>query len=68
MSVIYDPESDTLTILFSDTLVEESDEIKPGTILDFDTRGSLVSMEILNASASIKSPSQMDYRVAKQVA
>lgn len=39
MSVIYDSETDTLTILFSDTLVEESDEIKPGTILDLTPMG-----------------------------
>ena len=64
MSVIYDPETDTLTILFSDTLVEESDEVKPGTILDFDTDGNIVSMEILNASQHVKTPSQIEYRVA----
>ncbi len=64
MSVIYDPETDTLTILFSDTLVDESDEVKPGTILDFDTDGNIVSMEILNASQYVKTPSQIEYRVA----
>lgn len=67
MSVIYDSETDTLTILFSDTLVEESDEIKPGTILDFDTNGNIVSMEILHASQHIKMPSQIDYRVVPLV-
>lgn len=64
MRVIFDPETDTLTILFSDALVEESDEVKPGTILDFDAAGNLVSMEILNASKHVKTPSQIDYRVA----
>jgi uncharacterized protein YuzE len=64
MSVIYDTETDTLTILFSDALVEESDEVKPGTILDFDASGNIVSMEILNASQHVKMPSQIEYRVA----
>lgn len=64
MSVTYDPETDTLTIILSDAQVEESDEIKQGTILDFDAQGNIVSMEILHASERVKSPSQIEYRVA----
>lgn len=64
MSVIFDPETDTLTIILSDKQVVESDEIKPGTILDFDQEGNVVSVEILTASQRVKTPSQIDYRVA----
>ena len=36
MKVVYDAEVDVLRILFSDAAIEESDEDKPGTILDYE--------------------------------
>ena len=64
MRIIYDRETDTLTIIFADTPVAESDEDKPGIILDYDATGNLVSMEILDASRRVKAPSQIEYQVA----
>ena len=64
MKVIYDRETDTLTIIFSDVPAMESDEDKPGVILDYDAQGNLVSLEILDASRRIKAPSHIDYEVA----
>ena len=64
MKVTYDRETDTLTIIFSDAPVIESDEEKPGTILDFDASGNLVSLEILDASRRVKYPTQIEYQVA----
>lgn len=64
MKVIYDRETDTLTIILSDMPVVESDEDKPGVILDYDAQGNLVSLEILDASHRVKSPSHIDYQVA----
>jgi len=64
MRIIYDRETDTVTIIFADTPVAESDEDKPGVILDYDAAGNLVSMEILDASRRVKAPSQIEYQVA----
>ncbi len=64
MQVIYDQETDTLTIILLDVPVMESDEDKPGVILDYDALGNLVSLEILDASRRVKAPSQIDYQVA----
>ncbi len=64
MKVIYDRETDTLTIIFAETPVAESDEDKPGVILDYDDKGNLVSLEILDASRRVNVPSKIEYQVS----
>ena len=56
MKVTYDKAADILTLLLRDTPVAESDEDKPGVILDYDDEGNLVSIEILDASARVTDP------------
>lgn len=63
MKIIYDSQTDTLTVIFTDTPVAESDEDKPGVILDYDASGNLVALEILNASQRVKGPLQLEYEV-----
>ena len=63
MKVRYDRETDSLTIIFSNAPVAESDEDKPGTILDYDAMGNLVSLEILDASQRVGLPTQIEYQV-----
>ena len=63
MKVTYDPEVDVLRILFRDVPIEESDEDKPGVILDYDKDGNLVGMEVLNASQRVENPRSVDYTV-----
>ena len=50
MKVTYDAGTDTLRILLSDSQIAESDEEKPGVVLDYDKRGNVVGIEILDAS------------------
>ena len=64
MKVTYDPEVDALTIVLSDVAVEESDEAKPGVILDYDIEGNIVGLEILNASKRVDNPKAIDYALA----
>jgi uncharacterized protein YuzE len=63
MRVIYDTGTDTLSIILSDQPVAESDEEKPGVILDFDASGNVVSLEILDASKRVDQPTQMVYEL-----
>ncbi len=65
LKVSYDPKTDTLSfILKEDTRVAESDEDKPGIILDYDDRGDLVSMEILDASRRVTEAQKVDFQIA----
>ena len=61
MTLEYDKRTDSLAINFTETEVEETDEIKPGVIVDFDSDGTLVSIEILNASKKISKLDQIVY-------
>ena len=65
MKVTYDPEVDVLRILFSSTPIEESDEDKPGVILDYDRAGNVVGLEILDASDRMENPRAIDYAIAE---
>ena len=61
MKVTYDSEVDVLRLLLSDARIQESDEDKPGVILDYDDAGNVVGLEILNASQRVDNPRAMDY-------
>jgi YD repeat-containing protein len=56
MKVHYDGKTDTLTVIFREASVAESDEDKPSVILDYDAEGNLVSIEVLDASRRIQDP------------
>ena len=64
MKITYDPEVDVMRIIFSNAPIEESDEEKPGIILDFDKGGNVVAMEILDASKRMENPRAVEYAVA----
>lgn len=56
MRVNYDAKTDTLTVVFRDVPVAESDEEKAGIILDYDAAGNIVSIEVLDASRRVEEP------------
>jgi uncharacterized protein YuzE len=64
MKVKYHQDVDVLRICFNDATVEESDEEKPGVILDYDKDGNIVGIEILNASRRMEDPRSLEYAVA----
>ncbi len=61
MKVTYDPEVDVLRILFRDAPIDESDEDKPGIILDYDKDGNIIGLEVLNASKRVENPRGVEY-------
>ncbi len=65
MKVNYDPKTDTLSFLLKENVaVAESDEEKPGVILDYDEGGDLVSLEILDASRRVTEARKIDFQIA----
>jgi uncharacterized protein YuzE len=50
MKTHYDPEADALYVRFAEDKVVESEEVRPGVVLDFDAEGRIVAMEVLDAS------------------
>ena len=68
MRVVYDIQTDTLTIILSEAPVAESDEDRSGIILDYDADGNVVSLEIPNASRRGGEPTQMVYELAGHTA
>lgn len=61
MKTIYDAKTDTLTIELRSGVVAESDEDKPGIILDYDADGNMVSLEILDASRRVDDVGAMHF-------
>ena len=54
MKLNYDQATDTLLIVLSHNPIEETEEIRTGILADIDQSGSLVSLEILNASRKVE--------------
>ena len=40
----------------------ESDEAKPGVVLDYDAAGNLISLEVLDASQRVEEPATVTLR------
>jgi uncharacterized protein YuzE len=64
MKVVYNPKVDVLTITLSNAVIEESDEDKPGVILDYDAVGNLVGLEILDASKRVNNLRELEHVIA----
>lgn len=62
MKATYDARTDTLSIILKpDVAVAESDEDKPGVILDYDADGNLISLEILDASKRVGETRRIEF-------
>ena len=66
MKVSYDPKTDSMTIVLREGVaVAESDEDKPGVILDYDAEGNLLSLEILDASKRIGETRRIEFEMVE---
>jgi uncharacterized protein YuzE len=66
MKVTYDPRTDSLSVILKEGVaVAESDEDKPGVILDYDEHGNLLSLEILDASRRVTDARKIEYETTQ---
>jgi uncharacterized protein YuzE len=64
VKAIYDARTDTLSIVVqANVQIAESDEDKPGVILDYDEDGNLVSLEILDASKRVGETRRIEFEM-----
>ncbi len=64
MKIKFDKEVDVMYIRFSDDEIAETDEQKPGIIIDYNVKQEIVAIEVLNASKNMQSPNSVIYEVA----
>jgi uncharacterized protein YuzE len=64
LKMTYDREVDILRILFNDAPIKESNEQKPGLILDYDKDGNVVGLKPLHASERIQEPDSLQFALA----
>jgi uncharacterized protein YuzE len=55
MRIKVDKESDTLYFRFDESKIVESEEIRPGVVLDYDENDNVVGVEFLNVSTHVSS-------------
>ena len=63
MKVVYDPDKDILQISLVPTPVEETTQIAPGFVLDYDEDGQVVGLELRKASKRVDDPYAIAYQV-----
>jgi uncharacterized protein YuzE len=65
MKINYDSKTDTLSVILNPNVtITESDESKPGVILDYDGSGNLVSLELLDASHRVGETRKIEFETA----
>ena len=64
MKVTYDSDTDTLRILLSDSQIDDSDEERPGIVLDCDKCGDVIGIEILDASRRMENQKALEFVVS----
>jgi uncharacterized protein YuzE len=67
MKVIYDRQTDTLSLILGEGPVSESDEVREGVIIDYDRDGKIVSVEVLDASERVAEPTSVAFEVKEAV-
>lgn len=65
MKVVYDRETDSMIITLREERIKESDEVRPGVIVDFGYDGGIVRFEILQASKVVQNTREIQFAIAE---
>ena len=58
MKFEFDPQADAVYLELTDADVDESKEVQPGIIMDYDAEGRIVGIEVLHVSKRTQLPLQ----------
>jgi len=64
MKATYDRDADALYVRFSDSKIMESEEVRPGLVIDFDAEGRIVSIEMLDARTQLAPEALAEIKIA----
>jgi uncharacterized protein YuzE len=53
MNATYDKEANALYVRLSESAIAETEELRPGLIVDFDKEGRIVGFEVLDARLQV---------------
>jgi len=56
MKLEFDPEADALYLELSPADVDRSEEIRPGVVVDYDSAGEVVGIEVLHVGKRANQP------------
>jgi uncharacterized protein YuzE len=59
MKIEYDPKADAMYIRMRAGTASESDEIRPGLVIDFDADGKVLGIEMLDVSLRTDNPREL---------
>jgi uncharacterized protein YuzE len=59
MKIEYDQQADAIYIRLKAGTVAESDEVRPGVVLDFDAEGRVLGIEMLDVSERTDNPREL---------
>ncbi|MCX7209449.1 MAG: DUF2283 domain-containing protein [Burkholderiales bacterium] len=59
MKIEYDQQADAMYIRLRAGSVAESDEVRPGVVLDFDAEGQVLGIEMLDVSKRTDNPREL---------
>jgi len=59
MKIEYDQQADAMYIRLRAGDVAESEEVRPGVVLDFDTQGQVLGIEMLDVSKRTDNPREL---------
>ena len=66
MKVTYDLKTDTIVMVLREYVeIEESDEVGEGIVLDLDSSGNVVSIEILDASRRLTEADRVEFNLVR---
>jgi uncharacterized protein YuzE len=64
MKLDFDKQTDVLFVRFADETIVESEEVRPGLVIDFDKHGKIVAIEMLDVHQNLSATAIADIMAA----